>query len=133
MFIGRFAIVAVVHPQHADIRLYLRGEMQNHRLIRPKIRRHNRATAALYMIASRGATRRTASRQASRSSGLHALCSWLQRVTELYENSVWLHHIAERYWEHTPSLQIIKQIFADRMFPLTLDGLDHAMRELSRG
>ncbi len=58
---------------------------------------------------------------------------WLQRVTEIYENCVWLNPIAERYWEHTPSLQIIKQIFADRMFPLTLEGLDHAMRELSRG
>ena len=58
---------------------------------------------------------------------------WLQRVTEIYENCVWLNPIAERYWEHTPSLQIIKQIFGDRMFPLTLDGLDHAMRELSRG
>ena len=58
---------------------------------------------------------------------------WLQRVTEIYENCVWLNPIAERYWVHTPSLQIIKQIFADRMFPLTLEGLDHAMRELSRG
>ncbi len=58
---------------------------------------------------------------------------WLQRVTEIYENCVWLNPIAERYWEHTPSLQIIKQIFGERMFPLTLEGLDHAMRELSRG
>ena len=58
---------------------------------------------------------------------------WLQRVTEIYENCVWLNPIAERYWEHTPSLQIIKQIFSNRMFPLTLEGLDHAMRELSRG
>ena len=58
---------------------------------------------------------------------------WLQRVTEIYENCVWLNPIAERYWEHTPSLQVIKQIFSDRMFPLTLEGLDHAMRELSRG
>jgi uncharacterized protein with von Willebrand factor type A (vWA) domain len=58
---------------------------------------------------------------------------WLQRVTDIYENCIWLNPIAERYWEHTPSLQIIKQIFSDRMFPLTLEGLDHAMKELSRG
>ena len=58
---------------------------------------------------------------------------WLQRVTEVYENCVWLNPIAERYWEHTPSLQIVKQIFGEKMFPLTLEGLDHAMRELSRG
>ncbi len=57
---------------------------------------------------------------------------WLQRVTEIYENAVWLNPIAERYWEHTPSLQMIKQIFNDRMFALTLEGLDGAMRELSR-
>ena len=58
---------------------------------------------------------------------------WLQRVTDIYENCIWLNPIAERYWEHTPSLQIIKQIFGERMFPLTLEGLDHAMKELSRG
>ena len=58
---------------------------------------------------------------------------WLQRVTDIYESCLWLNPMAERYWEHTPSAQIIKQIFSDRMFPLTLEGLDHAMRELSRG
>ena len=58
---------------------------------------------------------------------------WLQRVTDIYENCIWLNPIAERYWEHTPSLQIIKQIFGNRMFPLTLEGLDNAMKELSRG
>jgi uncharacterized protein with von Willebrand factor type A (vWA) domain len=59
--------------------------------------------------------------------------TWLQRVTEIYENCVWLNPVAERYWEHTASTQIIKQIFSDRMYPLTLEGLDGAMRELSRG
>jgi uncharacterized protein with von Willebrand factor type A (vWA) domain len=58
---------------------------------------------------------------------------WLKRVTDIYESCIWLNPMAERYWEHTPSCQIIKQIFGDRMFPLTLEGLDTAMRELSRG
>jgi uncharacterized protein with von Willebrand factor type A (vWA) domain len=57
---------------------------------------------------------------------------WLERVTQIYENCVWLNPLAERHWEHTPSLQIIKQIFSERMYPLTLEGLDKAMRELSR-
>lgn len=57
---------------------------------------------------------------------------WLERVTQIYENCVWLNPIAEKHWEYTPSLQIIKQIFSERMFPLTLEGLDKAMRELSR-
>ena len=58
---------------------------------------------------------------------------WLKRVTDIYENCVWLNPLGERYWEHTASLQIIKQLFNDRMYPLTLEGLDGAMRELSRG
>ena len=57
---------------------------------------------------------------------------WLERVTQIYESAVWLNPVAERHWEYTPSLQIIKQIFAERMYPLTLEGLDKAMRELSR-
>ena len=57
---------------------------------------------------------------------------WLERVTQIYESAVWLNPVAERHWEHTPSLQIIKQIMAERMYPLTLEGLDRAMRELSR-
>ncbi|MGB5092142.1 MAG: VWA domain-containing protein [Parvibaculum sp.] len=57
---------------------------------------------------------------------------WLDRVTRIYENVVWLNPIAERHWQHTPSAQIIKQIFGERMYPLTLEGLDKAMRELSR-
>ena len=58
---------------------------------------------------------------------------WLKRVTDIYESAVWLNPLGERYWEHTASLQIIKQLFNDRMYPLTLEGLDGAMRELSRG
>ena len=57
---------------------------------------------------------------------------WLERVTQIYESAVWLNPVAERHWEYTPSLQIIKQIMGERMYPLTLEGLDKAMRELSR-
>ncbi len=57
---------------------------------------------------------------------------WLERVNQIYENCVWLNPVAERHWEYTPSLQIVKQIMGERMFPLTLEGLDGAMRELSR-
>ncbi len=57
---------------------------------------------------------------------------WLERVRQIYESCVWINPIPERHWEYTPSLQIIKQIMGDNMFPLTLEGLDHAMRELSR-
>jgi uncharacterized protein with von Willebrand factor type A (vWA) domain len=57
---------------------------------------------------------------------------WLQRVTQIYENCVWLNPVAEKHWDYTPSAQMIQQIMSDRMYPLTLEGLDRAMRELSR-
>lgn len=57
---------------------------------------------------------------------------WLERVLNIYESAVWLNPVPERHWEYTPSIQIMQQIMGDRMFPLTLQGLDGAMRELSR-
>lgn len=57
---------------------------------------------------------------------------WLQRVLETYENAIWLNPTAEKYWSYTPSIEMIKQIFSDRMYSLTLEGLDSAMRELVR-
>ena len=38
MFVSRRAVVAVVHPQHRDVRLHLHAQMQNHRFVRPEIR-----------------------------------------------------------------------------------------------
>ncbi|WP_297693308.1 VWA domain-containing protein [Phenylobacterium sp.] len=57
---------------------------------------------------------------------------WMDRVAQIYEHVVWLNPTAERHWDYTPSIGVIKQLVGDRMFPLTLDGLDKAMRELSR-
>jgi uncharacterized protein len=57
---------------------------------------------------------------------------WLQRMLDQFEHSIWLNPVPERHWEYTPSIKMLKQIMADRMFPLTLDGLDKAMKELNR-
>jgi hypothetical protein len=57
---------------------------------------------------------------------------WLERVMRIYESAIWLNPVPERHWEYTPSIQMIKQIMSERMYPLTLEGLDKAMRELSR-
>ena len=58
--------------------------------------------------------------------------TWIQRVAEIYPHVVWLNPVAEKHWEYTPSIQLVKQLMNERMFPLTLDGLDRAMRELNR-
>ncbi len=58
---------------------------------------------------------------------------WLQRVANVYERLVWLNPTPEAHWGHTPSIQLIREIVGEkRMFPLTIQGLDGAMRELSR-
>jgi uncharacterized protein with von Willebrand factor type A (vWA) domain len=57
---------------------------------------------------------------------------WLKRTLDIYHKAVWLNPVPEKHWDYTPSIQIVRQIFSNRMFPLTLDGLDRAMRELNR-
>ncbi|NWG71309.1 MAG: VWA domain-containing protein [Parvularculaceae bacterium] len=57
---------------------------------------------------------------------------WLQRVLQIYESVVWLNPLPEKHWEHQPSVRMIRQLFSERMFPLTLSGIDRAMSELRR-
>jgi uncharacterized protein with von Willebrand factor type A (vWA) domain len=57
---------------------------------------------------------------------------WLDRVIQIYPHTVWLNPVAQKHWEYTPSIGLINQITNNRMFPLTLGGLDAAMRELNR-
>ncbi len=57
---------------------------------------------------------------------------WLQRVRDTYPATVWLNPTPERQWEYTTSTKIIQELMGGAMYPLTLDGLDDAMRELTR-
>ncbi|RAK58022.1 vWA domain-containing protein [Phenylobacterium deserti] len=57
---------------------------------------------------------------------------WLQRVADIYEHMVWLNPVAERHWSYSPSVGIIRQLMGERMYPLTLEGLERAMKELAR-
>ena len=45
---------------------------------------------------------------------------------------VWLNPVPEKYWSGTTSIGMIRALMEDRMFPLTLDGIDRAMRALTR-
>jgi uncharacterized protein with von Willebrand factor type A (vWA) domain len=58
---------------------------------------------------------------------------WIDRVAQIYESCIWLNPTPERHWEYTPSIGVMRQLMNDRMYPLTLQGLDKAMRELVRG
>jgi uncharacterized protein with von Willebrand factor type A (vWA) domain len=58
--------------------------------------------------------------------------TWMQRITRTYPHAVWLNPVPENQWDYTHSIRTIKQLMAGRMYPLTLTGLDEAMRELVR-
>ena len=57
---------------------------------------------------------------------------WLQRVTQIYKSAVWLNPVVQAHWDWTPSIGIVRRLMNGRMFPLTLEGLDGATRELMR-
>lgn len=58
--------------------------------------------------------------------------TWLQRITATYPKAVWLNPSTEKYWGYSPSISLVSRTLDGRMFPLTLDGIDRAMRELIR-
>ena len=58
--------------------------------------------------------------------------TWLRRLLATYPRAVWLNPMPERYWAGTQSIGMIRELMESRMFPLTLDGLDRAMRRLTR-
>ena len=57
---------------------------------------------------------------------------WMKRVTDIYEHAVWLNPIPEDNWAWTPSTKMMRDMMEGRMYPLTLGGLEGAMRELMR-
>ena len=56
---------------------------------------------------------------------------WMQRLTQTWPHHVWLNPEPQQRWEYTPSVQITRELLEDRMFPLTLGGLDQAIKALA--
>ncbi len=57
---------------------------------------------------------------------------WMQRITEHFPQLVWLNPEPRERWEYTSSVQLARQLVGGRMFSLTLEGLDAAMRALRK-
>ena len=57
---------------------------------------------------------------------------WMKRVTDIYESVVWLNPVQRGNWDYVPSTQLMREIIGDRMYPLTLSGIESAMTELKR-
>ncbi|WER44830.1 VWA domain-containing protein [Cupriavidus sp. WKF15] len=57
---------------------------------------------------------------------------WLNRVTEQFPHFVWLNPEPEGLWQYRQSITVINQLMKGRMYPVTLAGLEAAMKVLSK-
>jgi len=58
--------------------------------------------------------------------------TWLHRVANTYPATVWLNPSTQEHWGYSQSTRLIRELLNDRMYPLTLAGLEAAMKELTR-
>jgi uncharacterized protein with von Willebrand factor type A (vWA) domain len=58
--------------------------------------------------------------------------AWMQRLLDVYQKAAWINPQPEDRWGYYDSVGLLRGIMGGRMFPLTLEGLDRAMRELVR-
>jgi hypothetical protein len=58
--------------------------------------------------------------------------AWLERLRRAYPRHAWLNPEPESRWEHVPSIGLARGLLEGRMFPLTLGGIDLAMRALGK-
>ena len=57
---------------------------------------------------------------------------WMRRITQHFDKVAWLNPEPESSWEHTTSVVWTRKLLENRMFPLTLKGLEDGMRYLSK-
>ena len=55
---------------------------------------------------------------------------WMKRMLSAYPKAIWLNPEPEQRWDYTPSVKITRELMEDRMFPLTLSGLDDGIKAL---
>ncbi|TNF63797.1 MAG: VWA domain-containing protein [Rhodobacteraceae bacterium] len=58
--------------------------------------------------------------------------TWLARARDHWGANLWINPVPEKYWGYTHSIGMIREIFEDRMVPMTLSGLERGMKMLSR-
>jgi uncharacterized protein with von Willebrand factor type A (vWA) domain len=57
---------------------------------------------------------------------------WLERFTDHFDKVVWLNPIPEKNWDYTSTIKTIKGITENKMYPLTVNGIEKAIVELKR-
>jgi len=57
---------------------------------------------------------------------------WMKRATQQWDKVAWLNPSPERYWGYSASVGMVRELVDERMYPLTLEGLEKAMRALAK-
>jgi uncharacterized protein len=57
---------------------------------------------------------------------------WLRRMLDTYPKAIWLNPEPEQLWPYRQSISVIREIMESRMYPITIEGLERAMRYLSK-
>lgn len=57
---------------------------------------------------------------------------WMKRATQQWDKVAWLNPSPERYWNYSASVGMVRELVDERMYPLTLEGLEKAMRALAK-
>ncbi|UCG72849.1 MAG: VWA domain-containing protein [Chromatiales bacterium] len=55
---------------------------------------------------------------------------WLKRLLNTYAKAIWLNPEPEQHWRYTQSVGMVRELLEDRMYPMTLQGLDAGIRQL---
>ena len=57
---------------------------------------------------------------------------WLERAITQWPSNIWINPTLEKYWNHSQSTSIIKEIFSNRMVPLSIKGIEEGTKILSK-
>jgi uncharacterized protein with von Willebrand factor type A (vWA) domain len=55
---------------------------------------------------------------------------WLKRLTDFYRRAIWINPTPEAHWQWTQSVKIARDLMEDRMYPMTVKGLEEGMKAL---
>lgn len=58
--------------------------------------------------------------------------TWIKRIADNYDHLVWINPTSKEYWQHSYSIEIVRELMSDRMFPLSVKGLEEAMALLTK-
>jgi uncharacterized protein with von Willebrand factor type A (vWA) domain len=57
---------------------------------------------------------------------------WLQRLIHAFPKFAWVNPEPQGVWQYRQSISVVQQIMHQRMYPLTIKGLEEAMRHLTK-